>query len=547
MKQARRIIAVMLVLAMVHSACPAVGATDGTPALVEGVYEIYDVEQLYWFAEQVNTGNNEISGKLMENININASVLTEGGELNGDGNNFRVWTPIGTSDYIFKGSFDGNGKTVSGLYFNDATKDYVGLFGYCIDNVCVAGVGVMESYICGNNYVGGVVGYTRYGQGSAIDCYNTGTVKGNGALIGGVVGFGDAENCYNTGNINGSSTVGGVVGSGGTVNCYNAGNIIGGTKVGGIAGGIVGYQSKSQICDSYNAGDVVASGNYIGGLAGYCSENKLLRSYNSGNVIGDGIRAGGVVGYIYGVISNCYYTTGCAKDGNGMVQFGVGCYTLGGITEDVDGQTIAMGKAAFASGEVCYLLQQADSDAGWGQEIGVDASPVLGGATVYQASDCKGEAGGYSNIEGDTVHDYENAICVDCGECYRSGDIKWQLSSASGMEDAFTDLRLISFVDTLADYSKVVFTVSFADASGATRTVDLHCTTAYTELVANGASIGTADGIFGEGANYFVTYTIKEWPQAYFDTELTVIMTRYDLHGEVASVAARTFAVSDGM
>lgn len=69
---------------------------SGQPAVENGdYYEISNVAQLYWFAEQVNGGNTDINGKLMNDIVVNENVLKEDGTLNGDGSHFKVWTPIG--------------------------------------------------------------------------------------------------------------------------------------------------------------------------------------------------------------------------------------------------------------------------------------------------------------------------------------------------------------------------------------------------------------------------------------------------------------------
>ena len=61
---------------------------------------------------------------------------------------------IGYSGY--KGTFDGQGHTISGLYFNDVDASYVGLFGGNCGTI--KNVGVVDSYFCGSNYVGGVCG-----------------------------------------------------------------------------------------------------------------------------------------------------------------------------------------------------------------------------------------------------------------------------------------------------------------------------------------------------------------------------------------------------
>ena len=100
-----------------------------------GYYEIGTADELYAFAAAVNGGNNAINGELTDNIVVNENVLTEDGELSGNGDSFRIWTPIGyqasyEESVTYIGMFEGNGKTVSGLYFNDAEVSYVGLFGY---------------------------------------------------------------------------------------------------------------------------------------------------------------------------------------------------------------------------------------------------------------------------------------------------------------------------------------------------------------------------------------------------------------------------------
>ncbi len=83
---------------------------------------ITDETQLRALAEFVNNGNN-CSGKrivLLNNIEIDSS---------------REWIPIGNGEKPFKGNFEGNGFTVSGLKFTKDGKSYeelsyVGLFGY---------------------------------------------------------------------------------------------------------------------------------------------------------------------------------------------------------------------------------------------------------------------------------------------------------------------------------------------------------------------------------------------------------------------------------
>ena len=184
----------------------------------ESPYLIDNAGKLYWFASQVNGGSRSIHGKLTKNIVVNQNVLKADGALN-EGT-FREWTPIGTKINVFSGTFDGNGKTVSGLYFNNSSTDYVGLFGY-VYNGTIKNVGVVGSYFSGSGYVGGVVGYNY--PGTVENCYNAGSINGT-RRVGGVVGYNNdtVENCHNTGEVSGSEYVGSVVGNNTktVTNCY---------------------------------------------------------------------------------------------------------------------------------------------------------------------------------------------------------------------------------------------------------------------------------------------------------------------------------------
>ena len=153
---------------------------------VDNPYEITTAAELYWFAKQVNDGNKYINAKLMNDITVNSDVLI-GGKLNNAGiSSFAPWTPIGSKSNSYTGTFNGNGKTISGLYFDDGGTDYVGLFGFVGSSGNISNVGVVASYFNGKNYVGGVCGYNS--GGTIEDCYNTGAVSGSN-YAGGVCGW----------------------------------------------------------------------------------------------------------------------------------------------------------------------------------------------------------------------------------------------------------------------------------------------------------------------------------------------------------------------
>ena len=198
---------------------PAVETTDkydiDDDSMKENVYEISNAGQLYWFAGLVNgtldgvKQNTLANAILTANITANENLLdslqydTEGNVSNGS--DFISWTPIadcmGDPITVYSGTFDGNNKTVSGLYFN-GNSSYIGLFGSSEIDGNIKNVGVVDSYFKGNEYVGGVCG-SNYG--TITNCYNAGNLTAiqSGANIGGICGDTDGTitNCYNTGTV----------------------------------------------------------------------------------------------------------------------------------------------------------------------------------------------------------------------------------------------------------------------------------------------------------------------------------------------------------
>ena len=191
--------------------------TLSEPNEINGVYQISTKEELYWFADKVNNNNanyGSANAVLTADIVVNTGVLDSNGELNTG--TFTDWTPIGWYDYnnyvdySYTGIFDGQGHTISGLYFNDTSVNLVGLFGYLGSGCEIKNVGVIDSYFNGYLSVGGVCGKNT---GIITSCYNTGEVSGKES-VGGVCGesFGTITGCYNTGEVSGKESVGGVCG-----------------------------------------------------------------------------------------------------------------------------------------------------------------------------------------------------------------------------------------------------------------------------------------------------------------------------------------------
>ena len=370
----------------------------------DNVYEINNAGQLYWFAGLVNGTLPEVKQNLLVNavlkadIVINKNVLKSDGTLN-DGT-FKEWTPF----EAYGGIFDGQNHTISGIYFNHTEKVRAGLFGEVGHGSQVSNVRIMNSYINGQEEVGGVCGYN---DGIITNCSNTGTVSGQSyvggvcgnnndgtitncnnagtvniptyaeARFGGVCGYNDGtmENCNNTGSVNGYYEVGGVCGHNGGIitNCSNVGVVSGtGDRVGGVSGNNYG-----TITNCSNAGTASGTSWQVGGVCGYnYKKGTITNCNNTGKISGTSRYVGGVIGYNLGTIKNCYYDS--------VVYTGKAIGVVdGGTVTNVEGKTTEQ----YKSGEVACLLQGDQEDTVWGQtlsEEGGESYPVLGGKKVYQ-------------------------------------------------------------------------------------------------------------------------------------------------------------------
>ena len=239
---------------------------------VENPYQITSAAELYWFAGLVNgtltdgTQNNSACAKLMNDITVNDNLLKnitykkdESGNPTNEvtnGENFISWTPIGANGSAYQGTFDGNGQTISGLFFNDSQKSHVGLF----DNIYMAtirNVGVVDSYFFGEHYVGGVCAFGV--DGTITGSYNTGVVSGEGC-VGGVCGTGSSvtiTDSYNTGSVSGEMSVGGVCGEISDItitNCYYL--KAEGTNLGGIGNADDTGKAEGKTVAQFASGEV---------------------------------------------------------------------------------------------------------------------------------------------------------------------------------------------------------------------------------------------------------------------------------------------------
>ena len=215
----------------------------------QGVYEIYDAEQMMVFAQMVNSGN-KFSGKtvrLMADIDLG----------------YRTFTPIGgntvsesSSGSVFCGTFDGNGYTIKNLFIDEKDSYFVALFG-SIQNATVKDVGIENGYVFGKRKVAGLVAACK--NSTISGCYSKAKIEATGGQAGGLIAWvsGNATitDCYHNGMVsNGAEITGGIVGflpGNGTVtisNCYHTGAL---TDTQGSRG-LVGYYTLTGSTDTTN-------------------------------------------------------------------------------------------------------------------------------------------------------------------------------------------------------------------------------------------------------------------------------------------------------
>lgn len=272
--------AIFAPLIKINSVALSGSGTEASP------YLISSANDLKTFRDSVNSGTT-YAGKFVK--------LTSSIDLK-----YATFTPIGAStEKPFKGTFDGDNHTISGLYVANTnaneTNYSVGLFGN-ISNATVKNLIIEDANVysaSASGAAGAKGGTSAVGKpgGHAIDVVSGGVV---GQAVKSTV-----SNCHYTGFV---YTVGGDGGSGGEAGTNKSGS----GKVGGkggngasaYAGGIIGSSDGSVIERCSFVGDIYAYGGYGG--SGGAGSNAYSGSGGKGGDGGDGgyVTAGGIVGWL---------------------------------------------------------------------------------------------------------------------------------------------------------------------------------------------------------------------------------------------------------
>lgn len=187
-----------------------------------------------------------------------------------------------------------------------------GIVGYCKSEKS----NIYNCYNTGKIYgkrvpTGGIVGVGS--NAKVFNCYNLEEINAENGIAGGIAGSNsNVSNCYNLADIYGKDTsTGGIIGNTNTdiINCYNAGTINGQveTELGIATGGIAAYIT-AKISNCYNIGIVNGNEAPTGGIVGSLSGD-ITKCYNRGKINNGKSLTGGIIGIqSRGNVNDCYNT-----------------------------------------------------------------------------------------------------------------------------------------------------------------------------------------------------------------------------------------------
>lgn len=294
----------------------------------EDPYSIENKAQLQAFRDSVNSGN-AYEGSF---VKLDGDIDISGDQWTPIGASTRASSGVTSSSTPFKGTFDGSGRTISGLTITPSTSssgtgdaggtgttpaleaDYaLGLFGAVMGGT-VTGLNLVNINIDAPNseLAGGAIGLLSEG-GTVSNIRTSGSIKakcGTGGIVGRMTANGSISNCTNEATVEvtgGSGNCGGIVGAAyytpegshmAIDGCVNKATITGVNDTGGIAGLCCAFVSGCT-----NEGAVNGSGYAVGGIAGemknygsvtHCTNKGVVANASDASPYG----TGGIVGWV---------------------------------------------------------------------------------------------------------------------------------------------------------------------------------------------------------------------------------------------------------
>lgn len=277
-----------------------------------------DLANLAFFANEGSLDTNGEYYVLNCDIVLNDNLLSDGSY---NKENAKQWIPIGTihslTSHSFRGTFDGQGHTISGMYVTDVDGNSgtsLGLFG-STEKCTVKNLTIEDSMINGGALcTGGIVGYATYTD--ITNCTFRGVIVNNtNKHLGGIAGYHAYDNkgrsisdCHFEGTID-----------------YRLGKSLA-YYTGGIVGETTSNISDCSVICTISDANVVSNCEYVGGIAGWCRQSisNCTTHKESSITTNDTHYSGGIAGCVNKKITKCrnYSYVSAKKKGK--------CY-MGGI------------------------------------------------------------------------------------------------------------------------------------------------------------------------------------------------------------------------
>ena len=412
---------------------------DGT-GTEEDPYQIATAEQLAYLAVKANEGTLHTLGDyyiLTNNIDLSA----------------HQWVPIGRgtsqdSEY-FDGYFNGNGKTITGLYVDESTDGYLaGLFGLLTGQV--TDLTIEDAYVktAGENSSAGILAGRISNSGTKVtNCHVSGTVESD-VFVGGLTGYAsytEFESCSAKAKVSATgNNIGGFIGEGfaaSFTDCAAEGSVTGSWCCGGFAG-VIGYNAKAEHCIADV--NVTATDWNTGGFVGYTEQNTSISDCVALGNVSNPItsttsKLGGFVGSMDNSISiqNCH-AAGTVQGGNeehpagGFIGYANGTFMGCSFDKEKNPALNAAGEGSLDSGvtgeETAVVLANICEDYYGGHQystewtVDTEATCTTSGSKSHHCERC-GAKGDITEIPA-TGHDLTKTEAKE-PTCTEDGNIEY--------------------------------------------------------------------------------------------------------------------------
>ena len=448
-------------------------------------FNLTTAEELAGLAYLVNNGKTFHGKTITLGADIFLNDTTGAGKGTWNTKGKLAWIPIGTQSNPFKGEFDGlagkKNRKIYGLYINDTTKNYVGLFGYT-DGVKISNLDLLAGKIAGGNTAGALAGFAS--NGTVENVHSELDVSGKN-WVGGLIGWSTSSitDCVVKASVVGRDTIGGLAGYSSKIvrnSSHSEGNVKGGNYVGGLIGlsnyTISGSVDVLYIEKSYSIG-AVDGFSFVGGLigadisSGKGSSNRkiFMKSYseglvngksNVGGFIGLTISAGNYKAFV--VIDSCYHDKGDVIADSIYVGGLLGYASNADLSVKSSSHEMGLVKGTkYVGGLIGFHSASRDSISNSfanGDVYGYDFTGGLVGYSISLIKDSyhKGNIVGKNNVGGLAGYGYRVEKSFHKGSVQGKNNIGGLIGQAYNVFDSFSEGNVIgeSYIGGLVGFSE---------------------------------------------------------------------------------------------